>query len=111
VQLQYTISWLGTTAATGYTAKGYSAVWGEISAGALDNSSDPTCIDNGAALEWAGLNVGPVPVVIDTGVSFTGQAVPVGATVPALSTAGIAAVVLLLAVVGYVLARKTSLGA
>jgi hypothetical protein len=111
VQLQYTISWLGTTAATGYTAKGYSAVWDEISAGALDNSSDPTCIDNGAALEWAGLNVGPVPVVIDTGVSFTGQAVPVGATVPALSTAGIAAVVLLLAVVGYVLARKTSLGA
>jgi IPTL-CTERM motif len=52
-------------------------------------------------------------VVINTGMSFTGQAVPVGPTVntPTLSVAGIAALVLLVAVVGYVLARKTSLGA
>ncbi|MGE5414892.1 MAG: hypothetical protein ACM3NW_11990 [Syntrophomonadaceae bacterium] len=110
-QLQYTISWLGTTAATAWTAQGYSLVWDEISAGALNNIVDPTCIDNGASLEWAGLNVTGTPVVINTGVSFTGQAVPVGAPVPTLSVAGIAALVLLLAVVGYVLAKKTSLGA
>jgi hypothetical protein len=55
--------------------------------------------------------VGPVPVVIDTGVSFTGQAVPVGATVPTLSVAGLVVLITVLALVGYVLARKTSLGA
>jgi hypothetical protein len=109
--LQYTISWEGTTPATGYTAKGFGTVWDEISAGALDNTADPTCIDNGAALEWAGLNVGAVPVVIGTGVSFTGQAIPVGAAVPTLSVKGLAALVLLLAGVGYVLAKRTSLGA
>lgn len=112
VQLQYTISWLGTTPATAWTAQGYSAVWSEISAGSLDGTVDPTCIDNGASLEWAGLNVTATPVVISTGVSFTGNAVPVQqAEVPTLSVAGIAALGLLLAVVGYVLARKSSLGA
>jgi hypothetical protein len=110
-QLQYTISWKGTTPATQYAAEGFGTIWDEISAGALSDTVDPTCTDNGAALEWAGLNVGAVPVVISTGVSFTGQAIPVAAAVPALSTTGLAAVVLLLAVVGYVLARKSSLGA
>ena len=113
VQLQYAIEWLGTTPATAWTAQGYSSVWDEISAGNLDNTVDPTCIDNGASLEWAGLNVTAVPVVVNTGVSFTGQAIPVGPTaaVPTLSVAGITALVVLLAAVGYVLARKTSLGA
>jgi hypothetical protein len=110
-QLQYTISWLGTTPATNWTAQGYSQVWQAISAGALTDFVDPLCIDNGAALEWAGLNVGGTPVVISTGVSFTGQAVPVGAVVPALSVTGLVALVGLLAVVGYVLAKKSSLGA
>ena len=113
VELQYTITWLGTTPATAWTAQGYSSVWDEISAGNLDNTVDPTCIDNGASLEWAGLNVGTTPTVINTGVSFTGNVIPVPPTaaVPTLSVAGIAALVLLLAVVGYVLAKKTSLGA
>jgi hypothetical protein len=114
LQLQYTIAWQGTTPASKWTAQGYGSVWDEISAGNLDNTVDPTCIDNGAALEWAGLIVTPtVPAVVDTGVNFTGNAVPVGPTaaVPTLSVAGIAALVVLLAAVGYVLARKTSLGA
>lgn len=111
-QLQYTIMWQGTTPATSWTAQGYSEVWDEISSGHLDNTVDPNCIDNGAALEWANLVVTPTaPAVVDTGVSFTGQAVPVAAAVPTISVAGIAALVVLLAAVGYVLARKTSLGA
>jgi hypothetical protein len=109
--LQYAIEWQGTTPATAWTAQGYSSVWGEISAGALDDAVDTACIDNGAALEWSGLNVGATPVVISTGVSFTGQAVVAGAVVPALSVTGLVVLVALLAVVGYVLARKSSLGA
>jgi hypothetical protein len=112
LQLQYTILFGGSTAPTNWTSTAYSTVWDEISAGSLPNNVDSTiCQDNGAALEWANLTISGTPVVVGTGVSFAGQAVPVATTVPALSTAGIAAVVLLLAVVGYVLARKTSLGA
>jgi hypothetical protein len=110
-QLQYTITWLGTTPASAWTAQGYSSVWGEISAGHLDNTVDPTCIDNGASLEWTGLSVSGTPVVISTGVSFTGQAVIAGAVVPALSVPGLVVLVGLLAVVGYVLAKKNTLGA
>jgi hypothetical protein len=110
-QLQYTISFLGTTPANRYSANGYAQIWSEISAGSLSNTSNPSCIDNGAALQWTGLAVGAAPVVINTAASFSGQAIPLGAVVPALSTVGLAALVLLLAVVGYVLARKSSLGA
>ena len=109
--LQYKISLLGTTPANRYSANGYSQNWSEIAAGMLSNTSDPACIDNGASLQWTGLAVGTTPVVVNTGTSFTGQLVPVGAVVPALSPKAIAALVLLLAAVGYVLARKTSLGA
>jgi hypothetical protein len=110
LQLQYTISFLGTTPANRYSANGYGQVWSEVIGGSLSNTSTPTCIDNGAALEWNETFTG-TPVVINTGVSFTGQAVPVSAAVPSLSTFGIAAFVVLLALVGYVLARKSSLGA
>ena len=110
LQLQYTILFGGSTAPTNWSSTAYGTVWDEISAGSLPNNVDSTiCQDNGAALEWANI---AIPSTIGTAVSFAGQAVPVApATVPTLSTAGIAAVVLLLAVVGYVLARKTSLGA
>lgn len=110
VQLQYTISFLGTTAANGFSANGYSQVWDEITAGALSNSVATTCLDDGAALEW-NVVITNQPVVIQTGISFTGQAVPVQAAVPALSVKGLIALVGLLAAVGYVLARKTSAGA
>jgi hypothetical protein len=110
-QLQYTISFLGTTPADRYSANGYSQIWSEISAGSLSNTFNPTCIDNGASLQWTNRSVGTTPVVINTAASFTGQAVPVQAEVPTLSTIGIAAFVVLLALVGYVLARKSSLGA
>jgi hypothetical protein len=111
-QLQYTIAFLGTTPADHYSANGYFTVWNEISAGQLSDTIAPGCLDDGAALQWSGraLAVG-ASLTINTGVSFTGQAVPVGSVVPALSTVGLAALVLLLAVVGYVLARKSSLGA
>lgn len=110
VQEQYTISFQGTTPASDFSANGYSQVWDEISAGALSNTFASTCLDDGAALEW-NVVVSNQPVTIDTGVSFTGQAVPVGAAVPALSLKGLIALVGLLAAVGYVLARKTSAGA
>ena len=111
LQLQYTISFLGTTPADRYSANFYSQIWSEILAGNLSNTADASCIDNGSALQWTGRAVGTTPVVINTAASFSGQAIPVGATVPALSPKAIAALVLLLAAVGYVLARKTSLGA
>ena len=49
-------------------------------------------------------------VALCGGVPITGHAAPV-ATVPTLSTVGLAALVLLLAVVGDVLVRRVSLGA
>jgi len=111
-QLQYTIAFLGTTPADAYCAVGYSQVYAEIQSGNLANDVAPGCLDDGSALQW-NRSLGNTPVTINTGVSFTGNAVPVGPTaqVPTLSVAGIAALVVLLAAVGYVLARKTSLGA
>jgi IPTL-CTERM motif len=87
-------------------------VFNEIASGTLSNTVAPGCLDDGAALQWHETFVGQA-INISTGVSFTGNAVPVGPTavVPTLSVAGIAALVVLLAAVGYVLARKTSLGA
>lgn len=109
--LNYTILLLGTTPAQRWSATAYGTVWDEISAANLSNTVDSAiCEDNGAGLEWTDLTV-PGNVTINTGVSFMGTATPVGASVPALSTVGLSALVLLLAVVGYVLAKKTSLGA
>ncbi|HEY3203750.1 MAG TPA: hypothetical protein VGL03_08815 [Thermoanaerobaculia bacterium] len=111
-QLQYTISVLGTTPADRYSANGYSTVWSEISAGSLSNTVAPGCLDDGAALEWTARTLNPGgTLTINSGVSFTGQAVPQGAIVPTLSPLGLAALILLLAVVGYVLVRRMSLGA
>lgn len=110
LELQYTISFLGTTPANGYSANGFGQIWDEISAGALSNTFATTCLDDGAALEW-NENLGGTPVTIGTGVSFTGQAVPAGAVVPALSVTGLVVLVGLLAMVGFVLAKKSSLGA
>ena len=88
-------SFQGTTPASDFSANGYSQVWDEISAGALSNTFASICHDDGAALEW-NVVVSNQPVTIDTGVSFTGQAVPVGAAVPALSLKGLIALVGLL---------------
>ncbi|HWZ86524.1 MAG TPA: hypothetical protein VN032_10005 [Thermoanaerobaculia bacterium] len=110
--LNYTILLGGTTPPTNWSATGYGTVWDEVSAAGLNDAVDSSiCQDNGAAIEWAGLNVGGTPVVIGTGVSFSGTATPVGAAVPALSGKALAALVLLLAGVGNVLAKRTSLGA
>jgi hypothetical protein len=107
--LAYTILISGGTPPTNWSATGFGTVWDEISAAALSNTVDSSiCEDNGAALEWANQ---VVPVTINTGVTFSGSAVPLGATVPALSPKALASLVLLLAAVGYVLARKTSPGA
>jgi hypothetical protein len=109
--LQYIILLEANTPSNRHAGREYSTVWDEISAGNLSNVTDPTCQDNGAALQWQGLAVGGSTVAtVSTGVSFTGNAAPL-ATVPTLSTVGLAALVLLLAVVGYVLVRRTSLGA
>jgi hypothetical protein len=38
---------------TGYTASAYASVWSQIGSGALNNTiAPPTCIDNGAGLQW-----------------------------------------------------------
>lgn len=63
-------------------------------------------VGNDPSLQVDSSNVVNVP----TGVSFTGNAGP-AAVVPTLSNQGLAALVLLLAAVGYVLVRRTSLGA
>jgi len=107
--LNYTILLGGTTAPSKWSATGFGTIWDEISAGDLNDAVDSTiCQDNGAAIEWTGL---ATPAAVGTGVSFTGSATPLGAVVPALSAKGLAALVLLLAAVGYVLAKRTSLGA
>lgn len=112
-QLQYVILFLATTPANRWTATGYGTVWDEISAGNLSDTVDSTvCQDNGAAIEWTGSSLNPGGALgISTGVSFTGQAIPAGAAVPTLSTTGLIALISLLAVVGYALARRLSLGA
>ena len=43
----------GATASTGFSADGYSSIWTQVGAGALNNTVNPTvCIDNGAGLQW-----------------------------------------------------------
>ncbi len=110
----YTILFLTTTPNDRYSGNGYSTVWSEIGGGLLSNTIAAGCIDNGAANEWDNRTLAPgTGLTIDSGVSFTGFVgpPPVTAVVPTLSTVGLAALVLLLAVVGYVLVRVTSLGA
>jgi hypothetical protein len=108
----YTILFLTTTPNDRFSAEHWSTVWSEIAAGTLSNLVDPTCQDNGAANQWQNRTLDPgASLTIDSGVSFIGFVGPPTATVPTLSTAGLAALILMLAVVGYVLARKISLGA
>jgi hypothetical protein len=116
----YTILFLTTTPNDRYSANRYSTVWSEIGAGSLSNTVATGCIDNGAANEWDNRTLAPAATLtIDSGVSFSGfvgptpTPTPPGATavVPTLSTPGVAALLLLLVVVGYVLARKVSPGA
>lgn len=111
-QLQYVILLLTPTPADRWAAEGYSTVWDEISAGGLSNTVDAAiCEDNGAAVQWTGSTANPGgSATIGTGVSFTGSATAL-ATVPTLSTIGIVVMVSLLALVGYLLAHRGSLGA
>lgn len=111
--LQYTILILGTTPANNWTGRFFDDVWNEISAGQLSNTIESTiCQDNGAAIQWANIDI-PVAgsTTINSGVTFTGQAIPQGALVPTLSVTGLAVLVLLLALVGYVLLGRGSPGA
>lgn len=49
----YFILYIPQTPADAYSGAGYSNVWAQIGAGALDNAlSTTSCIDNGAALQW-----------------------------------------------------------
>ncbi len=90
VQLQYTIILLTPTPADRWSAEGYSTVWSEISAGNLSNVIDATCLDNGAAVQWTGRTLAPgAGLTIDSGVSFAGSAVPLGAEIPTMSTVGL----------------------
>jgi hypothetical protein len=106
--LQYVILFLTPTPANRWAGEDYSTVWAEISAGDLSNTIDSAiCQDNGAAVEWTDRTLAAgASLTIGTGVSFTGSAVPQGATVPTLSTMGIATMVLALALVGFVLSKR-----
>src|SRR5262249_32891596 len=83
-RLQYDIAFVGSTPPDRYSANFYSTIWSEISAGNLSNTVASGCLDDGAALEWHEA-LGATPITIGTAISFTGQAIPVGAAVPALS--------------------------
>lgn len=49
----YFILYIPQTPATTFTGTGYSNVWGQIGAAQLDGAiAAPSCIDNGAALQW-----------------------------------------------------------
>lgn len=113
IQLQYVILFLTPTPADRWAGESYDTVWDEISAGNLSNVIESAiCQDNGAAVQWSGRTLTPGgSLTIGTGVSFTGQAVPQGATVPTLSTLGLAALILALGLVGYALAGRLSPGA
>ena len=113
IQLQYVILFLTPTPADRWAGESYSTVWAEISAGNLSNTIESAiCQDNGAAVQWSARTLTPGGgLTIGTGVSFSGQAVPQGATVPTLSTLGLAALILALALVGYALAGRLSPGA
>ena len=106
--LQYVILFLTPTPANRWSAEAYGTVWDEISAGDLSNTVDSAvCQDNGAAVEWTDRTLAAgASLTIGTGVSFTGSAVPQGATVPTLSTMGLAAMVLALALVGFVMSKR-----
>lgn len=109
VQLQYTIILLTPTPADRWSAEGYGTVWSEISAGNLSNVIDATCLDNGAAVQWTGRTLEPgAGLTIDTGVSFAGSAVLLGAEIPTMSTVGLVALIGLLAVVGFLRLRKVA---
>ena len=108
----YTILFENGTANDRYSANGFGTIWSEISAGNLSNTVATGCLDNGIANEWTARSLTPgTTSTISTGVSFTGALAPVGATVPTLSVTGLAALIALLGLVGYVLARKAFPGA
>jgi hypothetical protein len=112
VLLQYKIFVFGT-GASNFSANSFSTVWTEIGANALSNTVASGCIDGGAALEWADLVLAAGgTAAVNTGIAFTGQAIPPAtAVVPALSGVGVAALVIFLAAMGFILSRKASLGA
>lgn len=104
----------GTVAANGFTADGYSSVWAQVGAGALNNTVIASaCIDNGAGLQWdvtvpaggtaivqAATSFGDIPVIVGP----PPQA-PVAA--PSLGVWGLAALALaLMALAGITLNRR-----
>jgi hypothetical protein len=108
----YTILFGNSTPNDRYSANGYSTIWSEIAAGSLSNTVATGCLDNGIANEWTGRTLNPGGTTsIDTGISFTGQLAPVAVATPTLSVMGLSALVAILALVGYVLARRILPGA
>jgi len=108
----YTILFGNATANDRYSANGFGTIWDEISAANLSNTVATGCIDNGIANEWTGRTLNPGgSTTINTGISFTGQVAPAAVATPTLSFKGLAALVGLLALVGYVLSRRILPGA
>jgi len=48
----YTILLIPQSAADAYSARSYGTIWSEIGSAQLDDTTDPSCEDNGAALQW-----------------------------------------------------------
>ena len=68
----YNILLIPITPAHSFTAAQYADVWSQIAAGALDNNSEGNvCVDNGAAVRWAGImGGGSSSIALNAAVSF-----------------------------------------
>src|SRR5262249_11380240 len=108
----YTILFGNATPNDRYSANGFGTIWSEISAHNLSNTVASGCLDNGIANEWSARTLTPGgSLTIDTSVSFTGALAPVAVATPTLSVMGLSALIAILALVGYVLARRILPGA
>lgn len=101
----------GSVAPTGYSATGYSSIWSQIGAGALDNAVNPGgCMDNGSALQWDYSVPGGGSATIEGVTSF--GAIPTdvvaGATVgiPTLTPMALGAMILALALFAVGIIRR-----
>jgi hypothetical protein len=107
----YTILHIATTPRSAFTGTDYDLVWSQIGAGALNNTLNTGCIDNGAALQW---NV-VVPANGSTSVSaltsfgdipsVVGQ--NVNTSIPVAGAGALASLVLLLAAAGVGVSRRS----
>ena len=109
----YTILFIPTTAASRFSARGYSTVWSEIGAGLLSNIINTGCQDNGAALQWQNRSLAAGgSVAIQAATSFgaippiVGGPAPSNVPIPTLSEWALMLLASLMAFVGVAALRR-----